>query len=121
MAEPRGHTLLTETLLLLNKVLKRHGDVSPYREILTRLKQKPGGVELGVAIREGKLHAPVDSYIIRIRDGKFEVVSRGEQLPVADWTGSVDFLRRVTGQQDFYLNHPEELDLGWLERRLAID
>ena len=120
MPEPRGHTLLTETLRLVNKVLERHADVSPYREIVSRSKQIAGGLELGVAIHEGNPRAPVDSYIIRIRDGKLEVVSRGERVEIVDWTVSVDFLRQVVGAPEFYLDHPEKLGLGWLESRLAM-
>jgi hypothetical protein len=114
-----GHTLLTETLRVLNQALAQHADEHPYCEILDRV-ERLGSLRLGVAIHEGDESAPIDYYAIEIRDGKFQVVSHGQREPAIDWRVSVAYLRRVTAHPSLHVDQPARLELDWLVRRLGI-
>jgi hypothetical protein len=118
--EYEGHTLFTEALRVMSEALTAHKDASPYREMLARAGRILGGQDLWVAIYEKSPGAPVDHYTIRMDGAKFHVVAHGKQEPAADWTVSVDYLRRVAGNPQAYIDVPARLDLGWLERRLGL-
>jgi hypothetical protein len=119
MPEPRGHTLFTDTLRVMNRAIAAHEDSPPFREIIARTKALPDAIRLGVEIYEHDPSAPVDHYGIRIHDGRFEVASRTRE-PVTDWRVSLEYLRRVAEDPQTYIDDPRKLDLGWLERRLGI-
>jgi hypothetical protein len=119
MPQFEGHTLLTETLRVINQALARHANEHPYGEMVARAAEL-GGLRLGVAVYEGDAPVPVDYYAIEIRDGKLRVVSHGQlEIPV-HWRVSVDHLRRVTAHAGEYVEHPAKLDLDWLEGPLGI-
>ena len=121
MHEYEGHTLFTETLQVMSEALTAHKDASPpYREILARSERILEGQDLGVAVYEKTPDAPVDHYTIRIDGAKFHVVAHGKREPAVVWSVSVDYLRRVAGNPQVYLDVPARLDLAWLERRLGL-
>jgi hypothetical protein len=120
MREHEGHTLLTETLQVMNEVLRLHGEASPYREIRERAARILAGQDLGVAVYEKTPDTPVDHYTIRMDGAKFHVIKHGHREPAVDWNVSVDYLRRVAGNPQAYLDVPARLDLAWLEQRLGL-
>lgn len=118
MAEPRGHTLLTDMLRVANRAIEVHRDEPPWREIAERTVDRESPA-FGVAIFEDDPNAPVDQYAIRVHAGRLEVISGG-YVPAVDWRVSVDFLRDVASHPDGYVADPRALELGWLARRLGI-
>jgi hypothetical protein len=120
MREHEGHTLLTETLQVMNEVLRLHAEASPYREIRERAARILAGQDLGVAVYEKTPDTPVDHYTIRMDGAKFHVIKHGQREPAVDWSVSVDYLRRVAGNPQAYLDVPARLDLAWLEQRLGL-
>lgn len=121
MAEPSGHTLLTEALRVINRAIEAHEEASPWREIVagTRASVSEPARTFGVAICEGDPRRIVDRYAIRAHDGRFQVVEHGRLEPV-DWEVSVDQLERIVAHPDRFVAAPELLGLDWLEDRLAI-
>jgi len=118
VAEPSGHTLLTEVLRVANRAIEAHEDEPPWREIAERTAERESPT-FGVAIFEHDPDVPVDQYAIRVHDGRLEVVSGGH-VPAVDWRVSVDFLRDVASHPDGYVADPRKLELGWLARRLDV-
>lgn len=118
MAEPRGHTLLTELLRVANRALEAHEGELPWGEV-TRRTTEHESPTFGVAIFGEDAGVPLDRYAIRVQRGRLEVVSRDE-VPTIDWRVSVDFLRHVARHPDGYIADPAKLELGWLLRRLGI-
>ena len=120
LREYEGHTLFTETLRVMSEALTAHKDASPYREILARAEQILEGQDLGVAVYEKTPEVPVDHYTIRLHGAKFHVVGHGKREPGILWSVPVDYLRRVAGNPQAFIDVPARLDLGWLERRLGL-
>jgi hypothetical protein len=118
MAEPSGHTLLTDALRVIRRALEAHADASPWREIVARTSGRRRRT-FSVAIYEGDPEHVVDRYVVHAHEGRFEVVEHGRGRP-ADWRVSVDQLRQIAAKPDRYVDAPEKLDLGWLETRLGI-
>jgi hypothetical protein len=119
MAEPSGHTLLSQALRTVNRAIQANRDAPPWREIVARTSA-PTQLSFGVAIYEGDPEHVVDRYSIRAHEGRFEVVEHGRFEPAADWRVSVDHLRSLVARPERFVEAPEKLDLGWLEERLAI-
>lgn len=118
MPEPRGHTLFTETLGIVNEALEAHRDEAPWKGLLDRAGPRLEGLDLGVAIHENADPAPIDHYTVRMEDGKLAVTSRGERPATVDWRVSVDELRAIVDDRDAYIADPARLDLDWLRRRI---
>jgi hypothetical protein len=120
MAEPRGHTLLTDTLRVINRAIEAHRDAAPWREIVARTSGGDGPMLFAVEIHEGDPERTVDHYTVRVHEGRFEVVEHGRSEAAIDWSVSVEDLRRIVSDQDRYLDDPGRLPLAWLEPRLGI-
>lgn len=120
MAEPSGHTILTDALRVIGRAIKAHENASPWREVVTRTTSGRRRNTFAVAIYEGDPEHVVDHYVIRVHEGRFEVVERGRSEPAADWRVSVEHLRHIVAEPDGYIDAPEKLDLGWLQTRLGI-
>jgi hypothetical protein len=119
MAEPSGHTLLTEALRVINRAIEAHKEASPWREIVARTSATEPARTFGVAICEGDPRRTVDRYSICAHEGRFQVVEHGRLEP-ADWEVSVDQLERIVAHPDRFIDAPELLGLDWLEDRLSI-
>lgn len=118
MAEPRGHTLLTDMLRVANRAIEAHASEPPWRELAERTAER-ASPSFGVAMFEDDPDVAVDQCAVRVHEGRLEVVSRGP-VPAVDWRVSVDFLRNVARSPDDYVADPRKLELGWLLRRLDI-
>lgn len=118
MAEPRGHTLLTNMLRVANRAIAAHAAESPWRELVARSSERASPV-FGVAIFEEEPDRPVDRSALRLHDGRLEVVP-GRSDAATDWRVSVDFLRDVASHPDGYVADPRKLELGWLAERLGV-
>jgi len=119
VAEPSGHTLLTEALRVINRAIEAHKDASPWREIVARTKATEPACTFGVAICEGDPRRIVDRYSIRAHEGRFRVLEHGRLEPT-DWEVSVAQLERIVAHPDRFVGAPEQLGLDWLEDRLSI-
>jgi hypothetical protein len=120
MAEPRGHTLLTETLRVINRAIDAHRNTSPWREVVARTSGRNGPRLFAVEIREGDPARVIDHYTIRAHEGRFEMVEHGAREAAIDWRVSVEALRSIVAKPDRYLSHPGRLPLDWLQVRLGI-
>lgn len=120
MADPSGHTLLTQALRVINQAIDAHRDTSPWREIVAKTSGGRAPAALGVEIYEGDPERIVDRYAIRAHEGRFEMVESGKIEPEIDWRVSVDDLRHIVAKPDRYLEDPSRLPLAWLELRLGI-
>ncbi len=121
MAEPRGHTLFTDTLRVINRAVEAHAHASPWREIITRTgdhHREPR--TFGVDVYEDDPERPVDHYRIGVHEGRFEVIERGSSGAAVDWRVSVDQLRGIIADPDAHEDAPEKLGLSWLVERLGI-
>jgi hypothetical protein len=120
MAEPSGHTLLTEALGVINRAIEAHGNASPWREIVAGTSGRDGAKLFAVEVWEGDPERIVDHYTIRAHEGRFEVVEHGGIERAIDWRVSVEALRTIVTKPDRYLSDPGRLPLDWLESRLGI-
>jgi len=119
MPEPSGHTLLTDALAVIRRALEAHREEAPWREIVARTSGRRGPRTFAVAVTEGDPARVIDSYVVRVHEGRFEVVEQGRGAPVIDWNVAVEHLRRIVADPDRYIAGPEQLDLGWLVSRLG--
>lgn len=119
MPEHSGHTLLSEALAVMRRAIEAHRDEAPWRDIVSRTSGRRGRRSFGVAITEGEPARVVDSYAIRVHEGRFEVVEHGAMPPAVEWRGAAEHLRRIVAQPDRYIDDPEQLGLGWLVSQLA--
>jgi hypothetical protein len=119
MPEPSGHTLLTDALAVIRRALEAHREEAPWREIVARTSGRRGPRTFAVAVSEGDPARVIDSYVVRVHEGRFEVVEQGRGAPVIDWNVAVEHLRRIVADPDRYIAGPEQLDLGWLVSRLC--
>lgn len=119
MPEPSGHTLLTDALAVIRRALEGHREEAPWREIVARTSGRRGPRTFAVAVTEGDPARVIDSYVVRVHEGRFEVVEQGRGAPVIDWNVAVEHLRRIVADPDRYIAGPEQLDLGWLVSRLG--
>ena len=120
MAEPSGHTLLTDALRVISQTIDAHRDTSPCQEIVARTSGLHGPTLLAVGIYEGDPERIVDRYAVEAHEGRFQVVEHGRSEPAIDWRVSVEDLRRIVAEPDRYLEDPGRLPLAWLEARLGI-
>lgn len=120
MAEPSGHTLLTDTLGVINHAIDAHREASPWREIVAKTGGPAGSKLFAVEVREGDPEQIVDHDTIRAHEERFEMVEHGRSEPAIDWRVSVETLRGIVAKPERYLNDPRKLPLEWLERRLGI-
>jgi len=119
MPEPSGHTLLTDALAVIRRALEAHREEAPWREIVARTSGRRGPRTFAVAVTEGDPARVIDFYVVRVHEGRFEVVEQGRGAPVIDWNVAVEHLRRIVADPDRYIAGPEQLDLGWLVSRLG--
>ncbi|HXK22773.1 MAG TPA: hypothetical protein VMS55_08885 [Myxococcota bacterium] len=120
MAEPTGHTLLTQVLQVINRAIDAHRETAPWREIVARTSGPAGPTLFAVAIYEGDPERIVDHYTVRAHEGRFEMVEHGRSEPATDWRVSVETLRGIAAKPDRYVSDPGRLPLDWLESRLGI-
>jgi len=119
MPEHSGHTLLTEALAVIRRALEAHREEAPWREIVARTSGRRGPRTFAVALTEGEPARVVDSYVVRVHEGRFEVVEHGRGGPAIDWNVAVGHLRSIIADPDRYIAGPDQLDLGWLVSRLS--
>lgn len=119
MAEPSGHTLLSEALRVINRAIEAHEDASPWRELVACTREPEETPPFGVVIYEGAPDNVVDRYAIRAHAGRFEVTEHGRRVP-DDWHVSVDQLRRIVEEPDRFIEAPEGIGLDWLVERLGL-
>jgi hypothetical protein len=120
MAEPSGHTLLTEALRVINQAIDAHRGSSPWREVVARTSRRHGPKLFAVEICQGDPERVVDHYTIRAHEGRFEMVEHAASESATDWRVSVEALRSIVATPDRYLSDPGRLPLDWLEARLGI-
>lgn len=120
MADPSGHTLLSQALRVINQAIDAHRDTPPWRDIVAKTSGAHAPARLGVEVYEGDPPRVVDRYAIHAHEGRFELVEQGRGEAEIHWRVSVDDLRHIVAKPDRYLADPSRLPLAWLEARLGI-
>jgi hypothetical protein len=120
MAEPTGHTLLTQALGVINRAIVAHRDTSPWREMVAKTSGPREPTLLSVVITEGEPERIVDHYTLRVHEGRLEMVEHGRSEAAVDWRVSVAALRSMVAKPDRYLSDPTRLPLDWLASRLGV-
>jgi hypothetical protein len=116
MAEPQGHTLLTQAFGVMNQALEAHPDEALWGEIVARTT---GAEEqtFVVAVHDGM--QTLECYLVGVHEGRFRMVGRVGVQADAQWRVSVDHLRKIAAQSREFVDDPEKLDLAWLPRLLS--
>jgi hypothetical protein len=113
-------TQFVESLNVVNAALAENKDKFPYEQILAAAGNFAEDRNLGVAVYKDDPSKPFDYFTVRLRDGKFELVSHGKEDPDIAWRVSQEYLDRVANNAEEYIAHPAKLDLDWLKDRLGV-
>jgi hypothetical protein len=84
----------------------------------------PADREYGVAVYDTDPSAPFDYFTLRLREGRFELVSRASQAPQITWRVPSAYLERIVDDPGAFIANPAEvagIDWEWLKLRLGID
>jgi hypothetical protein len=111
MAEPQGHTLLTQALGVMNQALEAHRDEALWREIIARTTG-PEEQTFVVAVHDEM--QVLECCLVGVHEGRFRMVARVGVEADAQWRVSVDHLRRIAAHSSEFIDDPEKLDLTWL-------
>jgi hypothetical protein len=76
------------------------------------------GHQTRVLIYEDDPSAPFAAYGLQYREGRFEIVPRGQGGVDSEWKVANDYLKALVTHPDEYIEHPARLDLDWLASRV---
>lgn len=114
MTDKDVYSLFMETLDVINEALERHGDQTPWKQMLGGADKVFGGRNIGVGVYADDPSEPFDFFTVRLLDGKFELVARGKDAPQIPWRVSRAYLDKVSSNRDEYVANPLKLDWDWL-------
>ena len=111
---------LLEALNVWNRVIDRHQDSFPYRDILPRCEEALRGVEIGVEVyHNADPGRPVSRFTVQLRDGRIQIVNNHPGVEVR-WKVSRDSLKEIAKNAQVYLDNPVKLDWDWLTHPAGI-
>ena len=116
-----AYVLFNDALQVMNKAILENADRFPYGQIMKLGEKVLGGKEIGVAVYASDSSSPFDYFTVEFKNGKLELVSHGKEHPAITWKVSRDYLAKVAGDPEHYIERPERLDLDWVRSRLGLD
>ena len=114
-------SLFTKALNVMNSALEAHQDEMPYSALLKATEKVMGDRKLGVAVYESDPGNPFDYFTIRFREGSFELDAHGKKDPDLAWKVSREYLEKVAGSPQEYIDNPLKLDWDWLKSRVDVE
>lgn len=118
--EKTTRNLVSETLGVMNRSITRNEDSFPYKQILQLSEKALHGKRIGIAVYRDDAKHPHDFYTAEFNEGRLSLLGRGKEDVSTTWTVSEDYLKKVAGDPEPYIEHPEKLDWEWLRDRLGI-
>jgi hypothetical protein len=109
-----------QALNITNAALEAHQDSLLFKPMLVACRLMLGDENLGVAIFQHDPDDPHDFFTIRMQDGTFVLVDRGDTEIGIDWLVSEDYLQDVASHPARYIENPELLDFDWLKKRAGM-
>jgi hypothetical protein len=115
-----SYVWFVQGLNVINAVLDLHRDSLRLRPLLSRAEEVLEGCNLVVAVVDDLVPSrPVDYVTIRLQQGRFVLVAHARTTPRTDWRVYKSELIDVARNPRPYLDNPDQLDLNWLEKRVA--
>lgn len=120
MANQDTVSLFTEYLNVANAAVAAHKDETPYKQMIQAADKLAGDTRFGVEVYADDPDQPFESFTVRHREGRLELLAHGKQDADVDWKVSRDYLQKVVDDAQTYIDEPARLDLDWLRSRLGL-
>lgn len=113
-------TLFKEFIRVVNRMLELYPDHPRCRESLPIFEEQFGGQGATVAMCAASAGKPVDHFGVAFRDGRFELLGRGQHGGPVVWNLPVTYLRDTVERQEEFLEEPARFNWQWLHQRPGV-
>ena len=113
-------SLFLNFLNICNLALRTHKDQLLYHQLLEVAERTIGEKTIGIAVMEEGSESPSAYFTLRFQGGTFDVLEHEKSQPDIEWTLERAYLEQVVENSSEYIDHPEQLEWGWLKTKLGL-
>lgn len=113
-------TLFKEFIRIINGILEAYPDHPRCRESVPVFDELFGAGGT-VAMHAADAGRPVDHFGVVFRDGRFELIGRGEREGAPVWNLPLSYLEDTLERREEFLEDPERFNWQWLHQPRQAD